>query len=458
MPIQTVNPATEEVLETFEELTAGDIDASLSLARNAAGPWRRESIENRAQIVARMGDILLGRKQAYGEMMTREMGKPIGAARDEVTKCADACHYFASNAARFLAREKIDIAGEQAWAEFHPLGVVLAVMPWNFPFWQAIRFMAPALCAGNVGLLKHASNVPQCALALEELVRAAGAPEGVFQTLLIGSKAVEGIIADPRVAAVTLTGSNAAGEAVGSQAGKAIKKSVLELGGSDAFIVMPSADIDAAAATAVRARAINNGQSCIAAKRFIVHAAVYEPFMARFVAGMKSLVVGDPMDEKTQIGPLATKAIRDELHSQVQRSLHSGARLVTGGKPRDGKGWYYEPTVIADAPRDSAVLREETFGPVAVVVRVKDADEAIRVANDSQFGLGAAAWTKDAGEARRFADEIEAGTVVFNAMVASDSRAPFGGVKQSGYGRELSVHGMREFQNIKTIRARDVAV
>jgi succinate-semialdehyde dehydrogenase/glutarate-semialdehyde dehydrogenase len=325
-------------------------------------------------------------------------------------------------------------------------------MPWNFPFWQVIRFAAPALCAGNVGLLKHASNVPQCALALQELARDAGVPDGVFQTLLIGSDAVDGIIADRRVAAVTLTGSNAAGEAVGARAGRSIKKSVLELGGSDPFIVMASADLDQAAQSAVKARVINNGQSCIAAKRFIVADGLFDAFTARFVAGMQALVVGDPARNETQVGPLATRGIRDELHAQVERSVALGARVLTGGTLRSGAGWFYEPTVIVDAPDDAPVRREETFGPVAVLIRARDTADAIRLANDSPFGLGSAVWTRDAAEARRFATEIEAGTVVINGMMASDSRLPFGGVKQSGYGRELSAYGLREFVNIKTIR------
>jgi succinate-semialdehyde dehydrogenase / glutarate-semialdehyde dehydrogenase len=340
--------------------------------------------------------------------------------------------------------------------EFHPIGVVLAVMPWNFPFWQVIRFAAPALCAGNVGLLKHASNVPQCAVALEELAKLAGAPAGVFQSLLVGSDVVESLIKDPRIEAVTLTGSNAAGASVGAAAGRAIKKSVLELGGSDPFIVMPSADVDAATAMAVKARAINNGQSCIAAKRFIVAESIYEKFLDRFVAGMKALVVGDPMNEATEIGPLATRAIRDELETQVKRSVAAGARVLTGGGPRPGAGWYYEPTVIVDAPPDAAVLVEETFGPVAAVLRARDASHAIELANRSQFGLGAAVWTRDSAEARRFATELEAGTVVVNGTVASDARLPFGGVKRSGYGRELAAFGLREFVNIKTIRAKGV--
>jgi succinate-semialdehyde dehydrogenase/glutarate-semialdehyde dehydrogenase len=452
MGIATVNPATGQTLREFTALTAAEIESRLAVAHRAAPPWRHTKVAERTAAVARMGDLLLERQPRYAELMTLEMGKPIRAARDEVAKCAEACHYFAANAAKFLAPETIAMKDGTAQVEFHPLGVVLAVMPWNFPFWQVIRFAAPALCAGNVALLKHASNVPQCALALEEIARDAGVPDGGFQTLLVGSDAVDGIIADARVAAVTLTGSNAAGEAVGARAGRSIKKSVLELGGSDPFIVMPSADLQAAVETAVKARAINNGQSCIAAKRFIVASDVYDAFLAQFVAGMRALTVGDPMRDDTQVGPLATRAIRDELHAQVERSVGAGARVLTGGKPRSGPGWFYEPTVLVDAPSDAPVVREETFGPVAVVIRARDAADAIRIANDSQFGLGSAVWTRDAAEARRFATEIDAGTVVINGMMASDSRLPFGGVKQSGYGRELGEFGLREFVNIKTIR------
>jgi succinate-semialdehyde dehydrogenase/glutarate-semialdehyde dehydrogenase len=450
--IASINPANGQKVREFSPLSAREIETRLARAAEAAREWRSVPLEQRTRVVRRMGDLLLERHANYAELMTLEMGKPIKAAREEAIKCADACHYFAENAQRFLAPETITLKNETAQVEFHPVGVVLAVMPWNFPFWQVIRFAAPALCAGNVGLLKHASNVPQCALALEQLVEDAGASDGVFQALLIGSAGVDAIIADGRVAAVTLTGSNAAGEAVGARAGRSIKKSVLELGGSDPFIVMRSADLNAAVQTAVKARAINNGQSCIAAKRFIVAIEIYEAFLEQFVAGMLALVVGDPKEDTTQVGPLATKAIRDELHLQVERSVAAGARVLLGGKPRGGSGWYYEPTVIADAPFDAPVLREETFGPVAVVVRANDTTDAIRLANDTRFGLGASAWTRDAQEARRFASEIEAGTVVINGMMASDSRLPFGGVKQSGYGRELSAYGLREFVNIKTIR------
>jgi succinate-semialdehyde dehydrogenase/glutarate-semialdehyde dehydrogenase len=450
--IASINPANGQKVREFSPLSAREIETRLARAAEAAREWRSVPLEQRTRVVRRMGDLLLERHANYAELMTLEMGKPIKAAREEAIKCADACHYFAENAQRFLAPETITLKNETAQVEFHPVGVVLAVMPWNFPFWQVIRFAAPALCAGNVGLLKHASNVPQCALALEQLVEDAGASDGVFQALLIGSAGVDAIIADGRVAAVTLTGSNAAGEAVGARAGRSIKKSVLELGGSDPFIVMRSADLNAAVQTAVKARAINNGQSCIAAKRFIVDTEIYETFVEQFVGGMRALVVGDPKEDTTQVGPLATKAIRDELHLQVERSVAAGARVLLGGKPREGSGWYYEPTVIADAPPDAPVLREETFGPVAVVVRANDTTDAIRLANDTRFGLGASAWTRDAQEARRFASEIEAGTVVINGMMASDSRLPFGGVKQSGYGRELGEYGLREFVNIKTIR------
>jgi succinate-semialdehyde dehydrogenase/glutarate-semialdehyde dehydrogenase len=456
MTISSVNPATGELVKQFEPLTPVEIEGRLSRAAKAAASWRKTPLTERTAVVRRMGDILLKDRDRYAAIMTLEMGKPIKAARDEAAKCADACHYFADHAAEFLAPEEVAMKGERAWVEFHPIGVVLAVMPWNFPFWQVIRFAAPALCAGNVGLLKHASNVPQCSLALEELGRQAGAPDGVFQSLLVGSDVVESLIKDSRIEAVTLTGSNAAGASVGAAAGRAIKKSVLELGGSDPFIVMPSADVDAAAAMAVKARAINNGQSCIAAKRFIVVESIYEKFLDRFVAGVKALKVGDPMNEATEIGPLATSKIRDELETQVRRSVAAGAKVLTGGKPRSGAGWYYEPTVMVDAPSDAAILVEETFGPVAAVVRARDANQAVELANRLQFGLGSAVWTRDSAEARRFATELDAGTVVINGMMASDARLPFGGVKRSGYGRELAAFGLREFVNIKTIRAKDV--
>jgi succinate-semialdehyde dehydrogenase/glutarate-semialdehyde dehydrogenase len=452
MPIQTLNPATGEVVRTFTALTPREIDDKLAAAHRAAMSWRLAALDERTSVLRRAADLLEERKDEYGRMMTLEMGKTRRSAVDEAAKCALACRYYADSAARFLGDAGVDVDGERSYVAFQPLGVVLAVMPWNFPFWQVIRFAAPAIAAGNVGLLKHSSNVPQCALALEQLFIDAGAPGGVFQTLLIGSDAVAGILEDDRVAAATLTGSEGAGSSVASTAGKVIKKTVMELGGSDPFIVMPSADLDAAVQTAVNARTINNGQSCIAAKRFIVHEAIADRFVDRFVARMKELVVGDPMDAETNIGPLSMKQTRDDLHDQVQRSVAAGARLLLGGRPREGKGWYYEPTVLVDVSTDSPAFREETFGPLAAIIRARDVDHAIELANDSRFGLGAAAWTRDETEIARFARDIVAGQVFINGMVASDPRFPFGGVKKSGYGRELGAFGMHEFVNIKTVR------
>ena len=407
-------------------------------------------------MMMRAAEILENEKQEFARMMTLEMGKPIKGAVQETEKCAWVCRYYAENAERHLADEVIETQATKSYVHFQPLGVVLAVMPWNFPFWQVFRFAAPALMAGNVGLLKHASNVPQCALAIEDIFRRAGFSEGAFQTLLIGSEEVQQVLEDPRVAAATLTGSEPAGRSVAGIAGKQIKKTVLELGGSDPFIVMPSADLDTAATTAVKARTINNGQSCIAAKRFIVHAQIYEEFEKRFVESMKALRVGDPMDEATDIGPLATEQILKDLEEQVSVSVAAGAKILTGGKKfkADGDfaaGNFYEPTVLADIPKDSPAYRDELFGPVASLFRVRNIDEAIELANDTPFGLGSAAWTNDESELKRFVDELEAGSVFINGMVASDPRLPFGGIKNSGYGRELGEFGIREFVNIKTI-------
>jgi succinate-semialdehyde dehydrogenase/glutarate-semialdehyde dehydrogenase len=385
--------------------------------------------------------------------MTLEMGKLLGAAIDEAKKCAVGCRYYAENGARLLAPEVVrDAAGERDMVVYQPLGAVLAVMPWNFPFWQVIRFAAPALIAGNVALLKHASNVPQCALALEDLFRRAGAPEGVFQTLLIGSDAVPAIIADPRVAGVTLTGSEPAGRLVAATAGRHLKKTVLELGGSDPFIVMPSADLERTVGMAVKARMVNNGQSCIAAKRFIVADAIYDRFAPRFVAAVGALHVGDPAAPGTELGPLATPAIVDALAAQVEQSVAAGARLLTGGHRLDRRGNFYAPTVLAEVPRAAPAFSDELFGPVASLFRVADIDAAIRLANDSGFGLGASAWTRDPAEAARFVEEIDAGMVFINEQVVSDPRLPFGGVKRSGYGRELGALALREFVNAKTVR------
>lgn len=454
MAIETINPTTGECVQSFAALTERDIESKLAAAHAASLSWRRTPVTQRADVLRRAADLLEQRKLEYGRLMTLEMGKPIRAAMDEAAKCARACRFYADHAAQFLADQPVDVPGERSFVAFEPLGVILAVMPWNFPFWQVIRFAAPALAAGNVGLLKHASNVPQCSLALEQIFLEAGLPGGGFQSLLIGSAAVADILADDRVAAATLTGSEGAGSSVGSIAGKHIKKTVLELGGSDPFIVMPSADLEAAVATAVTARTINNGQSCIAAKRFIVADSIADEFARRFVARTLALVVGDPMDEHTDIGPLATQQILDDLDAQVGRSVDAGARIIAGGRRLPGNGFFYEPTVLADVPRHAAAFREETFGPLAAIIRARDVDDAIEIANDSRFGLGAAAWTKDPAEIERFARGIEAGSVFINGMVASDPRFPFGGVKASGYGRELSSFGLREFVNIKTVRVK----
>jgi succinate-semialdehyde dehydrogenase/glutarate-semialdehyde dehydrogenase len=457
MPIATVNPATGETLRSYVALTDDELEAKLRRADQAFRQYRRTPFADRARWMIRAAEILEAERQTLGELMTREMGKPIGAAVAEAEKCARVCRYYAENGERFLADEEVQTDATRSWVAYQPIGPVLAIMPWNFPFWQAFRFIVPALMAGNVGLLKHASNVPGCALAIEDVLLRAGFPEGAFQTLLVGSDAVARILADPRVRAATLTGSTPAGRSVGENAGRSLKKTVLELGGSDPFIVMPSADLDAAAKTAVTARTINNGQSCIAAKRFIVHADVYDEFERRFVAGMRALRVGDPMDPATQIGPLATEELRRGVDEQVRRSVEAGARVLTGGSAPDRPGWYYEPTVLADVPEDAPAYHEEIFGPVAALFRVDGADEAIRLANDTVFGLGSSVWTRDEAERRRFVEEIEAGMVFVNAMVASDPRLPFGGVKESGYGRELSVSGIREFVNVKAVYVRDDA-
>jgi succinate-semialdehyde dehydrogenase/glutarate-semialdehyde dehydrogenase len=396
--------------------------------------------------------ILDAECRELGRLMTLEMGKPIKAAVAEAEKCAAACRYYADNAERFLADRPVEMEGGKSWVAFQPIGIVLAIMPWNFPFWQVFRFAAPALMAGNVGVLKHASNVPQCALAIEDIFRRAGFADGSFQTLLIGSDMVEGMIADPRVAAVTLTGSEGAGRSVASAAGRNLKKSVMELGGSDPFVVLPSADLDNAVSTAVTARMINNGQSCIAAKRFIIHEKIYDEFLRKFVARVSAVRVGDPMDEKTELGPLATAAIRDQLDQQVRASVAAGAKLLTGGKKLDREGFFYGATVLADIPPTAPAAREELFGPVASVFKAKDLSDAIRIADGTTFGLGASAWTRDAREQAQLVAEIESGLLFINGMVVSDPRLPFGGVKNSGFGRELGEFGIHEFVNIKSVR------
>ncbi len=451
MAIASINPATGQVLKTFEPLSDGQIEKKLQLAADTFSKFRKLSFSERARMMARAGEILEAEKEALGRLMTTEMGKTLKSAVAEAAKCAWVCRYYAENAERFLADEVVETPAKKSFIRYQPLGVVLAVMPWNFPFWQVFRFVAPGLMAGNVGLLKHASNVPQCALKIEEILSQAGLPQGAFQTLLIGAQQVDAVLSDDRVAAATLTGSEGAGIQVGVSAAKRIKKVVLELGGSDPFIVTRNASLDQAIATAVEARIINNGQSCIAAKRFIVLDEIAEKFESGFGSRMKSLKVGDPMDPQTELGPLSTADAVKSLHADVQKTIQAGARVLTGGRPIERPGNYYEPTVLTNIPKDSPAYREEFFGPVASVFRVKNIDDAIRLANDSRFGLGASAWTNDPQEREQFENEIQAGMVFINKMVVSDPRMPFGGVKSSGHGRELGVHGIREFTNIKTV-------
>ncbi len=457
MAIATTNPATGQVLRTFEPLSDGQLEAKLQLAADTFRRYRKTSFADRSRMMRSAAEILEKDKETLGRLMTLEMGKPYRAAVDEAVKCAWACRYYAENAEHFLSDEVVQTAASRSFIRYLPIGPILAVMPWNFPFWQVFRFIAPSLMAGNVGLLKHASNVPQSALEIEAILRRAGFPEGVFQTLLIPAQKVDRVLSDPRVVAATLTGSEDAGIKVGISAATRIKKVVLELGGSDPFIVMPSAKLDEAVETGVKARVINNGQSCIAAKRFIVAEQIADEFERKFVARMETLRVGDPMDEKTELGPLATADAVPSLEADVQKTVAAGARILTGGKRLDRPGYFFAPTVLTDIPKDSPAYREELFGPVASIFRVPNIDEAIRVANDSRFGLGASAWTNDPAERERFINELEAGMVFINKMVASDPRLPFGGVKQSGHGRELGVHGIREFANAKTVWVQEAA-
>jgi succinate-semialdehyde dehydrogenase/glutarate-semialdehyde dehydrogenase len=457
MAIATVNPATEEVLHTFRELNLQEIEEKLTISKSAFRSHSKTSFEDRARKMQRAAEILDSEKELLGRLMTIEMGKPIKGALQEAEKCAWVCRYYAENAARMLADEDVESNATRSFVKYQPLGPILAVMPWNFPFWQVFRFAAPALMAGNVGLLKHSSNVPQCALAIEDIFVRAGFTKGVFQTLLIGSDKVPRVIEDDRVVAATLTGSEPAGSSVASLCGKKIKKTVLELGGSDPFIIMPSANLDVAVQTGVKARTINNGQSCIAAKRFIVHHEIYDEFTRQFVEQLRNLKIGDPLDPSTEIGPLATADVLRSLEEQVQKSVEAGAKVLTGGKRLEGKGYYYSPTVLVDIPESSPAHREELFGPVALFFRARDIDEAIEIANDSPFGLGSSAWTNDRTEIERFSTELQAGSVFINGMVASDPRLPFGGIKHSGYGRELGTFGIREFVNIKTVWIREDA-
>ena len=452
MGIATINPATGETLQTFEALTDAAIVQKLDLAQTSFEPYRHTSFAQRAAWLNAAADILEAEKAAFAKLMTLEMGKPIKAGISEAEKCAAVCRYYAEQGADLLKDREVITDASRSFVRYQPLGAILAVMPWNFPFWQVFRFAAPTLMAGNVGLLKHASNVPQCALAIEEILHRAGFPVGAFQTLLVGSDKIAQIIADDRVKAATLTGSEPAGVSLASLAGKQIKRTVLELGGSDPFIVMESADLEAAVATAVTARMINSGQSCIAAKRFIVQESIAAAFTEKLVSKYGELKVGDPSDPDTEIGPLATRAILEELHSQVQTSIQQGAKLLIGGAPLpDTQGNFYPPTILTDIPPEAEANQLEFFGPVALLYKVPDLDAALKIANCTPFGLGASGWTQDEQERDRLINELEAGSVFINSMVKSDPRLPFGGIKRSGFGRELSQEGIREFVNLKTV-------
>jgi succinate-semialdehyde dehydrogenase/glutarate-semialdehyde dehydrogenase len=452
MAIATVNPATGETIRTFSALTDAEVEIKLELAQQTFTQHQQTSLEERAKSLNRAAEILESDRERLAALATLEMGKTYTSAIAEVEKCALVCRYYAEHGAQFLADVPVSTDGTKSWVRFEPIGIVLAVMPWNFPYWQVFRFAAPALMAGNVGLLKHASNVPQCALAIEEVLHQAGFIPGAFQTLLIPAEKVSNLVADPRVKAVTLTGSEPAGRQIASTAGQHLKKTVLELGGSDPFIVLDSADIEQAVSTAVKARMLNNGQSCIAAKRFIVTEKIAELFEKAFVAKFQGLKIGDPMNSATDLGPLATPQILNDLEKQVQESLHKGATLLTGGhRLTTLAGNYYEPTILTNIPKDSPAYAEELFGPVASLFRVRNVQEAIQLANDTAFGLGSSAWTQDLEEQQLLIKQLQVGSVFINGMVKSDPRLPFGGTKNSGYGRELSVQGMHEFVNIKTV-------
>jgi succinate-semialdehyde dehydrogenase / glutarate-semialdehyde dehydrogenase len=451
MAIASVNPATGELIKQFQPLTADEIERKISTAQRAFALGRDVSFSERARCMLKTAEILEAEKNQLAQLATLEMGKPLRQAVAEIEKCAWACRFYAEHAAEQLAEERITTDASESLVRYEPLGIILAIMPWNFPYWQVFRFAAPALMAGDAGLLKHASNVPQCALAIESVFERSGFPKGLFATLLVGAGAVETIIRDPRIRAVTLTGSEPAGRAVAAEAGREIKKTVLELGGSDPFIVMPSADLDQAVAIATQARVQNNGQSCIAAKRFIIAEPIADEFQRKFVESFKALHVGDPMSADTDIGPLVNESSVEEVDRQVHALAAAGAKILTGGKRASGRGFYYPPTIISNVPPESDAAKEEVFGPVALVFRVSDATEAIALANNTSFGLGASVWTNDANEREQFIRGIEAGAVFVNGMVKSDPRLPFGGVKASGYGRELSEFGIREFVNVKTV-------
>jgi succinate-semialdehyde dehydrogenase/glutarate-semialdehyde dehydrogenase len=450
--MEVVNPATGERVETYEDHSGDDVDAALERATDAFEDWRDRPLREREELMHEAGQVLRENKRDYAEIMTREMGKPISQAVGEAEKCAWVCEHYAEHAGEYLSSDHHPSPpGTNVKTVYEPLGPVLAVMPWNFPFWQVFRFAAPYLTAGNVGLLKHASNVPGCAMAIEEVFQEAGFPDDVFQSLLIPSDLVDDALEDRRVKAATLTGSGPAGRAVASTAGQELKKTVLELGGSDPFVVLPEADLDDAAETGAWARNLNGGQSCIAAKRFIVHSEVYDAFLDRFVDEVESYTVGDPMDEATDVGPQASESLMEGLHEQVQGSLEAGATAVTGGEPLDRDGAFYPPTVLTDVPEGCPADSEETFGPVAAVYEVDSVDEAIEKANDTVFGLGASVWTENRHRGEHVARQIDAGCTYVNQLVKSDPRVPFGGVGISGYGRELSEAGMKEFVNRKTV-------
>jgi succinate-semialdehyde dehydrogenase / glutarate-semialdehyde dehydrogenase len=451
MVMRSVNPATEELLASFEEYSPQQLEEALSKSEAAYAAWRRTAFSERADLTKKLARLLSANKAELAGLITAEMGKPIVEAESEVEKCVWNCDFYAENAERFLSPQAVITNATESYVAFEPLGTILAIMPWNFPFWQVFRFAAPTLMAGNTALLKHASNVPQCALKIEEVIRRAGFPGGVFQTLLVSSSTAQSLIEDERIRAVTLTGSDLAGSSIAAKAGRVLKKCVMELGGSDPFIVLADADLKAAAVDGARARNQNAGQSCIAAKRFIVVDEVADEFERLFVAAIASLNVGDPRDRRTQIGPLARSDLRDTLDSQVQRSISHGATLALGGSTQQGGGYFYNPTVLTQVEPEMAASCEETFGPLAAVIRARDTKEALAMANHSRFGLGAALWTQDITRARHLAREIESGSVFINGIVASDPRLPFGGVKRSGYGRELSEYGIREFVNIKTV-------
>jgi succinate-semialdehyde dehydrogenase / glutarate-semialdehyde dehydrogenase len=451
MAIASINPATGELTKRFDAHIDTEIESALDRAVSAFEKHRRSSFAERAAKLQHAAELLEKDREHFGRIITSEMGKLLRGSIDEIDKCARGCRFYAEHGEKFLSEQIVSSDPGRSYVRYEPLGAVLAIMPWNFPFWQVFRFAAPALMAGNVGLLKHASNVPQCALAIEEIFRDAGFGPGVFQTLLIENEAVEKIIRDPRVKAVTLTGSERAGSAVASTAGREIKKSVLELGGSDPFIVMPSAKLDDAISIGVKSRMVNSGQSCIAAKRFIIADAIYDQYVAQFVEKMKKSKLGDPAEETTEVAPLSSENILRGVDEQVQKSIAAGAKILCGGKPADGPGYFYEPTVLAEIPKNAPAYREEVFGPVALFFRARDREEAVTIANDSTFGLGASVWTNEPAEQEFFSHELESGMVFVNAMVASDPRVPFGGVKRSGYGRELGAEGIREFVNIKTV-------